>query len=131
MQAAGAEAETPVPGFGVADDDELLSVPAAFDLDAVARHAGCGAGGSFSLALVPCYGESTPLGVHDKAPLLRVGVSGLERVGDEAGNRGADRSGILSCAKRFARVAGRFRCVRSQKPPVESPVHHSTSEPIW
>ena len=30
---------------------------------------------------------------HDKAPLLRVGVSGLERVGDEAGNRGAERSG--------------------------------------
>ena len=82
VQAACAEAEVPVPGFGVADDDELLSVPAAFDLDAVARHAGCGAGGSFSLALVPCYGESTPLGVHDKAPLSRVDV----RTGD-----GADR----------------------------------------
>jgi hypothetical protein len=34
MQAPGAETDPAVPGFGVADDDELLSVPAALDHDA-------------------------------------------------------------------------------------------------
>ena len=52
-------------------------------------------------AWVRCMVDSL-LREHDKAPLLRVGVSGLERVGYAAGNLGAERSGILSCVRRLS-----------------------------